>query len=77
MYAPGDRRFVTSAARAELARVHGRVVGTACAELARVHAAADVAPPAKRYALVVCFLVEAHKTILDHVVEMHRVYMIS
>jgi len=31
--------------------------------------------PAKRYALVACFLVEAQKTILDHVVEMHRVYM--
>lgn len=30
---------------------------------------------AKRCALVACFLVEAHKTILDHVVEMHRVYM--
>src|SRR4029077_5460308 len=27
--------------------------------------------PAKRYALTACFLVEAHKTILDHVVALH------
>jgi hypothetical protein len=28
-------------------------------------------PPAKRYALTACFLVEAHKTILDHIVALH------
>jgi len=33
--------------------------------------------PAKRYSLVACFLVEAQKTILDHVVEMHRVFMLG
>jgi hypothetical protein len=27
--------------------------------------------PAKRYALVACFLAETRKTLLDHVVEMH------
>jgi len=31
--------------------------------------------PAKRYALVACFLVEAQKTILDHIVDMHREYL--
>jgi hypothetical protein len=31
--------------------------------------------PAKRYAIVACFLVKAQKTILDHVVEMHREYL--
>jgi TnpA family transposase len=30
---------------------------------------------AKRYAIVACFLVEAQKTILDHIVEMHREYL--
>jgi Domain of unknown function (DUF4158) len=28
-------------------------------------------PPAKRYALTACFLVEVHKTILDHIVALH------
>jgi len=28
-------------------------------------------PEAKRYALTACFLVEAHKTILDHIVALH------
>jgi TnpA family transposase len=28
-------------------------------------------PPAKRYALTACFLVEIHKTILDHIVTLH------
>ena len=27
--------------------------------------------PAKRYALTACFLVEAHQTILDHIVARH------
>jgi TnpA family transposase len=31
--------------------------------------------PAKRYAIVACFLVEAQKTTLDHLVEMHREYL--
>jgi hypothetical protein len=31
--------------------------------------------PAKRYALVACFLVEAHKTMLDYLVEMHSQYL--
>jgi TnpA family transposase len=33
--------------------------------------------PAKRYALVACFLAEARKTLLDHVVEMHDQYLIE
>jgi hypothetical protein len=28
-------------------------------------------PPTKRYALTACFLVEIHKTILDHIVTLH------
>ena len=28
-------------------------------------------PPAKRYTLTACFLVEVHKTILDHIVALH------
>ena len=31
--------------------------------------------PAKRYALVACFLGEAQKTTLDHIVEMHREFL--
>ena len=31
--------------------------------------------PAKRYALVACFLAEAQKTTLDHLVEMHREFL--
>lgn len=31
--------------------------------------------PPKRYALVTCFLVEAQKTTLDHLVEMHRQFL--
>ncbi len=31
--------------------------------------------PVKRYALVACFLAEATKSVLDHLVEMHHVYM--
>jgi hypothetical protein len=31
--------------------------------------------PAKRYALVTCFLVEAQRTTLDHLVEMHRQFL--
>ena len=31
--------------------------------------------PAKRYVLVACFLVEAQKTTLDHLVEMNRVFL--
>ena len=33
--------------------------------------------PAKRYALVACFLAETRKTLLDHVVEMHDQYLID
>jgi hypothetical protein len=32
-------------------------------------------PPAKRYAIVVCFLAEAQKTTLDHLVEMNRQFL--
>ncbi|MEO8177485.1 MAG: hypothetical protein ABI895_01510 [Deltaproteobacteria bacterium] len=31
--------------------------------------------PSKRYALVPCFLADANKTVLDHLVEMHHVYL--
>ena len=31
----------------------------------------DVSPEAKRYSLTACFLVEIHKTILDHIVSLH------
>lgn len=31
--------------------------------------------PAKRYALIACFLAEAQKTTLDHLVEMHRAFL--
>ena len=33
--------------------------------------------PAKRYAMVACFLAETHKAVLDHVIEMHRTYMLT
>jgi hypothetical protein len=31
--------------------------------------------PVKRHAMVACFLLEAHRTILDHIVEMHRQFV--
>jgi TnpA family transposase len=31
--------------------------------------------PTKRHAMVACFLLEAHRTILDHIVEMHRQFV--
>lgn len=33
--------------------------------------------PEKRHALVACFLTETHKTILDHLIEMHSQYVIG
>ena len=49
------------------------------ADLARRYDIDDInrfAPP-KKYALVACFLAETQKTILDHLVEMNRVYLIG
>ena len=34
-------------------------------------------PPAKRYAMVACFLVDAQKTVVDQVIEMHRIYLLT
>jgi TnpA family transposase len=47
------------------------------AELARRYDVADLKRflPAKRYALLACFLAEANKTVLDHLVEMHHVFL--
>ncbi|MCC7377379.1 MAG: DUF4158 domain-containing protein [Verrucomicrobiales bacterium] len=47
------------------------------AELARCYGVADLKrfAPAKRYALLACFLAEANKTVLDHLVEMHHVFL--
>ena len=48
-----------------------------CAQLGAYYDAEDLKrfAPAKRYALVACFLIEAHKTILDYLVEMHSQYL--
>lgn len=47
------------------------------AELARRYDAEDLKrfAPGKRYALVACFLAEANKSVLDHLVEMHHVFL--
>jgi len=47
------------------------------AELGRRYDVADLKrfAPAKRHALLACFLAEANKTVLDHLVEMHHVYL--
>jgi hypothetical protein len=47
------------------------------AELARRYDVDDFKPfiPAKRHALVACFLAEANRSTLDHLVEMHREFL--
>lgn len=47
------------------------------AELGRRYDAKELRrfSPSKRYALVACFLADAQKTTLDHLVEMHREYL--
>ena len=47
------------------------------ADMARRYDVADLRrfAAAKRYALLACFLAEANKTRLDHLVEMHHVYL--
>lgn len=47
------------------------------AGMARRYDAADLKrfAPAKRHALVACFVAEANKTMLDHLVEMHHVFL--
>jgi len=49
------------------------------ADLVRRYSARDLRrfAPAKRHAMLACFLVETQKTLLDHVVEMHRTYLTS
>ncbi len=49
------------------------------AELARRYDVKEIRrfAPAKRYAMVACFLAETQKVILDHVIEMHRTYMLT
>jgi TnpA family transposase len=50
-----------------------------CAQLGVYYDAEDLKrfAPAKRYALVACFLIDAQKTILDYLVEMHSQYLIG
>jgi hypothetical protein len=50
-----------------------------CAQLGAYYDAEDLKrfAPAKRYALVACFLIDAQKTILDYLVEMHSQYLIG
>ncbi len=47
------------------------------AELGRRYDAKELGrfAKAKKYAIVSCFLVETQKTVLDHIVEMHRLYL--
>jgi TnpA family transposase len=51
----------------------------ALAELARRYDVKEIRRfvTAKRYAMVSCFRAETHKTVLDHVVEMHRSYLLT
>jgi hypothetical protein len=50
-----------------------------CAQLGAYYDAEDLKrfAPAKRYALVACFLIDTQKTILDYLVEMHSHYLIG